>query len=188
MKLEKNTVLTGELTGPEGMQPAPFKAEISPCSWMYPGYGLQFRVELESGDWTMVTNKAILFDDAEESHAMALIQELKVCPCKKCSQPAFDPSTCLSNRGGVCERCFLKQLRAECEAEQAKEEQKLKRKDARLKKQGFTHRIDAWIHPASGGDDYQVSIWMVNPTEKDIHKELRKLESCEVNDFKKIEL
>lgn len=188
MKLKKNTVLTGNLSGTEGMQPVPYKAEVSPCSWMYSGYGLQLRVEIEGGGWATVNDKSIQFEDADEDQAKGLIGKLKLCPCKKCSSPAFDPSTCSTNREGVCERCFLKQLQADCEAAQAKEEKKLKRKDARLKLQGFTHRIDAWIHPASGGDDYQVSIWMVNPTEKDIHKELRKAGSCEVNDFKMIEL
>jgi len=101
-----------------------------------------------------------------------------------CGKPAFDPTSVSTNRGGKCESCFLSELRALLAQGQKKEQQKLARADSKFKKQGYTHRVDAWIHPASGGDDKLVSLYMVNPTDKQIQTELKKGNSCVLNDYK----
>lgn len=66
-------------------------------------------------------------------------------------------------------------------------QEKLVKDDAKHKAKGFTHRVMAWVHPASG-DDYQMIIWMVNPSDADIVAQLKKKKSTVTNDYKLIVL
>lgn len=150
-------------------------AEVSPCAWMYRGHPLQIRVQLPGGGWVFKQQKGVTWEQATEAHVVALAESIGVCACSRCGKPAFDPATVETNRNGLCEKCFLSDLNAEYEAAKKKEEAAIKRRDARQKKAGFTHRVSAWIHPAAGGDDYQVDIyWKGEPTKAEIQVELKK--------------
>lgn len=53
-----------------------------------------------------------------------------------------------------------------------------------MKAKGMTHRVDAWVHPAGGGDDYLVSLYVNGePTKSLIQKELKKLKSSVLDDY-----
>ncbi|POA78654.1 hypothetical protein [Pseudomonas sp. DP16D-R1] len=162
-------------------------AEISPCVFMYPGYGLQLTVKLPNGGNTIVSRKDIPIETATEQDCQALMETVKVLPCKTCQKPAFDPSTCRTNRDGECESCFMAKLNAEFEKDMKKEDDKLKRDDAKYKARGYTHRVHAWIHPPSGSD-YELMMWMINPTPEQITAELKKKKSADTTDYKLIEL
>ncbi|MBK3468754.1 hypothetical protein [Pseudomonas sp. MF6776] len=81
----------------------------------------------------------------------------------------------------------MAELNAAFEKETKKEDAKLKRDDAKFKARGYTHRVHAWIHPASGSD-YELMMWMINPTQEEITSELKKKKSVDTTDYKLIEL
>ncbi len=60
-------------------------------------------------------------------------------------------------------------------------------RDKRMKEQGATHKMVAWIHPIVGGDDFEIDVYFNNePTQQDIDKALE--DSCVKNDFRIVEL
>ncbi len=160
-------------------------ASISPCSWMYPNYGLQIQVRIEStGGTAFILNKALPFAQATEDDVRAMLASVRIVPCPRCQSPAFDPATVETNRSGLCEACFLNDLNAKYDAAKKKEAAKLARTDASMKRKGMTHRVDAFIHPSGGGDDYQISIYVSeNPTKTMIRKELRRCKSAVLDDY-----
>lgn len=188
MKLQAITSLSGSLQSSDGALSTAFTAEVSPCCYMYPGYGVQLRVELASGGWTIVHDKSIKFSDCTIEQAQALAETARICKCSSCENPAIDPSTSDTHRAGQCEKCFLAKLRLELEADQKKELEKLKKKDGKMNLKGYTHRVEAWVHPESGGDDFQVSYWMISPTTEFIAETLRKQGCSVANDFTVIAL
>lgn len=160
-------------------------ASVSPCSWMHAGYGLQLRVEIEGArGHVFLHDKARPFEGATLKHALDMLAAVRIIPCKTCGQPAFDPAAVKTNRDGQCEVCFMQALTADLEQDQAKEQKKIARLDAKRKAEGFTHRVDAWIHPARGGDDYQMSMWMKDPTTEAIQNELKKQRSVILTDYR----
>lgn len=187
MKLQKDTTLTGFLESSDGIPKAAFRAEVSPCCYMYAGYGVQLRVELDCGGWTTVNDKSVQFSDCTIEQAQTLAETVKVRKCSCCDNPAIDPGVTETNRAGQCEKCFLAKLRRELEADQKKEEAKLRKKDGKMKLKGYTHRVEAWVHPEHG-DDYQLSIWAIDPSAEDIQKILRK-RGCSIGtDYQLIQL
>ena len=55
--------------------------------------------------------------------------------------------------------------------------------DEAMKKEGYTHRVDAWIHPEAGGSDYpKQQYFKGEPSKKDIETLLAA--SCVKNDYK----
>ena len=126
-------------------------AEISPCCWMYPGYGLQYSLSLKekgcNAEKVFVNDKAIdpmskdiMLMNVATEHAVKWLKENGVKPL----QDALDS--------------WLK-AEAEYRIEDAKRkvaaEKRLAKLIAKRKAEGYTHRFLAWIHPARG-DDYQV--------------------------------
>lgn len=157
-------------------------AQVSPCSWMYPGYGLQIQVKLpgDLGDVTVHT-KRVTFEDASIDDVNALLRSVRLVKCA-CGNPAFAPETC-SVRAGRCVPCLAQEGRELAEKLAEKEARKLRRQDAKHKAEGYTHRVDAWIHPDGGGDDYEVRFWMKNPTKDNIQAVLKKQGSVQLNDY-----
>lgn len=164
-------------------------AEISPCSWMYSGTALQIKVTMGSDGGTAYLRAATTWDKATEEDFDALCQQVRTRACARCSKPAFDPDVVQTNRDGLCETCFMGDLRAEYEKEVEKEKKRLTRKDAQMIKQGFTHRVDAWVHPAAGGDDFQVGFYFKGaPLKKDIQALLKKEGSAGLDDYRVFDL
>lgn len=164
---------------------AALSVSISPCTWMYPGYGFQIQVRLEeTGGVAYLIKKGLSFEDATEADIDALLAPVKIVRCPRCKSPAFDPATIETNRGGECEKCFLGDLNKEYEAALKKEAAAQKKVDAKMKANGMTHRVDAWIHPAGGGDDRRVSLYCsAAPTKALIKKELKKAGSGVFDDY-----
>lgn len=135
------------------------RAEVSPCVFMYESYPLQIKIALHRrrgeclGDACAVdrTRTASNYTKADVER---LLECVRLLPCPRCSAPAFDPATVDTNRGGLCERCFLNDLEAEYTTEVEAEQRKLAAQDRRMRQQGMTVRVTAWIHPPSG-EDYQ---------------------------------
>lgn len=162
--------------------------QVSPCSWMYPNYGLQVEIVIEGGGKAYLIDKTVMFASASEADLNRLFDKVEIVPCKHCGKPAFDPSSIDTNRQGSCEACFLKELQKEFDKETAKAQKKLAALDAKRRAEGFTHRVEAWIHPEQG-EDRQLSIWFKgNPTPESIKKELVKAHSVVFDDYSIVKL
>lgn len=162
---------------------AKLSLQVDPCSWMYRNYGLQASVTMAGGGKATIMNKAVIFENASEADLQKMLDGVKITSCKSCGKPAFDPESVSTNRDGVCETCFMAVLDADFKKEMAKEERKIARRDERCKKQGFTHRVDACIHPCRG-DDYQISLYVKGEPSKDlIQSELKKSKSTKLDDY-----
>lgn len=159
-------------------------ASISPCSWMYPNYGLQIQIRIEStGGTAYILNRSLPFAQATEDDVRAMVASVRIVHCPRCQSPAFDPATVETNRSGLCEACSLKDLSAKYDAAKKKEAAKLARTDASMKLKGMTHRVDAWVHPSGGDDDYQISLYVSEkPTKAMIRTELRRCNSSVLDD------
>lgn len=87
-------------------------AEVSPCSWMYKGYGLQIMMRHDSGARMSVLLKKP-FEQATEEDAENLLKGIQLAKCltPDCKGVQFvDPA---SNRTGFCEKCFLDKINSE---------------------------------------------------------------------------
>lgn len=158
-------------------------ASISPCSWLYPDYGLQIQVCIpKSGSAYLHIKKR--FDECVDADFDELCSKVKLVACKTCGKPAFDPEAVDTNRDGECEDCFLAALNAEYQKSLLKEKKKLARRDKSMLVKGYQYRVTAWIHPAAGGDDYMVDIYFAEkPTPKAIKKHLANAGSCVFDDY-----
>ncbi len=137
------------------------EAEVSPCVFTCPGYPLQVQVTLHKrpGEWLGMAylvdrgKTAATYSDADVERLLAGVRTTH---CPRCSGPAFDPATVETNRGGLCEACFLECLEAEMAAAELADRQETAARDRREKEAGMAFRARGWVHPRCGGDDYQV--------------------------------
>lgn len=185
MAIAQNFIHSWEIDGNK------LSASISPCCWMNDGYGLQIRIDFqaEHGGSAYLHNKKLKFSEATEQDMIDMCNQVKLVPCKTCGKPAFDPSVVDTNRDGECEACFMAALTKEYEASRKKEAAALARRDRNRAKQGYTHRVTAWVHPSKGGDDYMVDIYSLGkPSKALITSELRKMGSRVLDDYTIVEL
>lgn len=157
-----------------------FTADISPCSWMYPGYGLQ--VGITSSVGTIYNHdKKVPFEKATKADFKRL-STVHLAKCSRCSGVCIDHTKHDTNRAGLCETCFISDLNAKCALEQSKEDKRIEREEKRMRAKGFTHRVNAWVH--AGGDDYEMVIYSKGEMpEKEIVKRLKAKGSRILNDF-----
>lgn len=172
-------------TAPNG---AVLTAYIAPCSWMYNGYGLQVEVGLQpdGGGIHLHHPQKRMFESYSVTDFDGLVAgvEQYLALCVKCSKRlAWTHES--SNRESKCEQCFMEELNEVFRKEQAKEEARAKRRDAKRKAQGYTHKAVAWVHPARGGDDYTIEIYFnYKPTDADVKAHLKKEGSRRLDDFR----
>ncbi len=170
------------------------EGEVSPCVFMYPGYPLQVTVTLrrhtgESLGVAYAVDRALTVQTATDADVARLLSAIQATQCSRCSEPAFDPSTVETTRGGLCESCYVGDLDAELAKFTEAENRRLANRDRRMKVKGMKVRVSAWIHPAAGGDDYQ-SDWYfaARPTPTQIRKLLGEEGSSTFDDFQVINL
>lgn len=168
-------------------------AEVSPCVFMYPRYPLQLTVTLRGSAGQLLgqvhpvdrTKHASTYTDY---HASRLLANIRITPCPRCSTPAFDPASVQTNRGGLCEPCFMADLEAEWAKADEAERQKLAARDLRMKNKGMTIRVTAWVH-RDAGDDYQITWYLKEkPIPEQITVELNARGSEILDDYDIIEL
>jgi hypothetical protein len=148
--------------------------EVSPCSWMYAGNGLQARLALSekavNAESVFVNEKAIACRDANGPLSAAALRELAEAAAERW----------LAKNGVVpieAQVATWAKDKAAFDAEFAKDAKReaelLTITKAIRKKHGFTHRTVAWIHPGRG-DDYSVELWTkAEPTKAEIARLLR---------------
>ena len=144
--------------------------EVSPCSWMYKGYGLQVRISMK--ERAVNAESEFLLDKTTDAHGVA--------PDKLEAKAALTVAEWLKTNGTKpLHESVAKWARISAEFEQkfADEEKKtaerIKRTDARRKREGYTHKLDAWIHPARG-EDFMITVYGKQLfTKEDIADQLR---------------
>jgi hypothetical protein len=159
---------------------------ISPCSWMYNDYGLQLEVILSCGGGkACLHRKDISFTDATEDDVMAMLRQIKLVPCPRCGKPAFDPSTVRTNREGLCETCFISDINAEFEKEQAKQRAVDHAENRKALADGKRWRVDAAVHSGAGDDMFVYGFYAEKPSDERVKQELLALGSVKtcVDDY-----
>ena len=159
----------------------PAVATVSPCSWMYPGYGLQVKVEIAGGKRFLNSRKP--FAEANEKDVRELASQLSIVPCKRCRGDAIADAK--SNRNGLCEACFMGDLDAEMAAARAKQAAKEAAYDRRMHAKGYRFKTIARVHPDGGGDDREL-VWYEaeRPAADVVSARLAKLKSAILTDFR----
>lgn len=165
------------------------RAQVFPCVFMYSGYPLQIQILLRRDDRESL-GEGFLSDSKRtaatysDSDVRRLLGRVRVLPCSRCSNPAFDPSTIQTNRGGLCEPCFMSDIKTECAAIDALQRQETAARDRVMKRKGMVVRVSAWVHPNRGGDDYEVE-WYFDrrPTTGEVASLLRNEGSSCLHDY-----
>jgi hypothetical protein len=165
-----------------------FKVRVSPCSWMYEGYG--FQVEYNALDETshgFKLDKALKVETATRADVQRLLDSLTPTTCSRCKTPYVLADDTKTYRGTLCEPCWAVDFKKRCEEEDKKERAAIARQDAKMLKKGYTHRISAWVH--AGGDDKLVD-WYVQgePTQEQVSRLLKRARSRVLDDYKIIPL
>jgi hypothetical protein len=163
------------------------EAEISPCVFMYPGYPLQIQVTLrrhngESLGVAYAVDRTKSAETGTPEDVRRLLAGIKTAPCPRCSTPAFDLTTVKTNRGGLCEPCFVRDWESDFAAIEQAERLKIAAHDRRMKQQGMTVRVTAWVHPDGLGDDYQVDWYFADPPTAAYLRKLLRAEGSTITD------
>jgi len=156
---------------------------VSPCVWMYRNYPLQIQVMIKGGGVAYLKNPHKTWETASEQDVIDLASTVKLRSCPRCDKPAYDPDTVETNRGGLCEHCFMSDLDAELLQLKRKEEAKVRRRDTNMRKKGYTHRLTGWVHPAMGSDVQMDWYFRGLPSKMEIQEALRKAGSVSLNDY-----
>ncbi len=170
------------------------EARISPCVFMHESYPLQIQVTLMRHNGERL-GQAHVVDGTKtgatytDEAVRRLLESIRIVPCPRCSTPAFDPATVQTNRGGLCEMCFLADLKSRCAAAEEAEQQAMVARDRRMKRKGMVVRVTAWVHPEGGGDDYLVD-WYLDwqPTHEQVAVQLREEGSIILDDYQIVPL
>jgi len=152
--------------------------EISPCSNVYAGYGLQLKVALRNGacnaESEFLRDKTIDKEDFNKRAKELLAEFIDGKGVAKLERKEKS----YAKRAAKFQREWAK-----IEAKKAKEQAAL---DAKMIRKGYKHRLSAWIHP-SEGDDYQVQAYATSAfTKADIRDILK--DSRVKNDYVVTEL
>jgi hypothetical protein len=170
------------------------EAEVSPCVYMTQGYPLQVEVTLrrhsnECLGKAFATNRTKTADTYTDADVEELMAGIRIIPCHRCAAPAFQPETVETNRNGLCESCFMSDLEADVAKAEEADRQETAARDLRMKKEGMSVRISAWVHPEGGGDDYQVDWYLeARPTAEGVRSLLREQHSSRLDDYQIITL
>jgi hypothetical protein len=145
--------------------------EISPCSWMYPGYGLQIKLSTKEH----ACNAESIFDrnheiKADEISTGALVKEAHAQAARWLE----------ANGVAKIDQAVAKWAEASVKFDAAIKKEQKREEKARIRRltkrqaEGYTHVVDAWIHPSSG-DDYRTEACVVGePSAADIQRILAK--------------
>ena len=170
------------------------EGEVSPCVFMYHHYPLQVTVTLRrhSGESLGVAysaDRSLTAETATDADVSRVLSAIQSTSCSRCSEPAFDPTTVKTNRGGLCESCFVGDWNTELANFAEAEKRGLANRDRRMKAKGMKVRVSAWIHPVVSGDDYEAHWYFADrPPPARIEKLLREEGSANSGDYQIINL
>jgi hypothetical protein len=124
---------------------------------------------------------------------LADVNHMGVVPCTSCGigyawrrAPTWhkQQAATFGRYRAVCESCRLDSITKKFNIEREAELRRLKATDSLHKAKGYTHRVDSWVHPAEGGDDYLLTWYVVqHPTETEVRDILRSHGSAVLTDY-----
>jgi len=174
---------SGPADGQYTVHGLPVDVETSPCSFMYPHYGLQVRVVSPDGrsEFFCLDRQADPKTATRDSIQRLVEGGCQRATCPTCANPFLKGAANKRAYPEMCQVCRADRIQAEYQAELAKEEQEEKKRDAEKKAEGYTCKVVAWLHPADG-EDREVTIYFDgDPNAHDIKKHL-KLRGCQRGD------
>lgn len=140
--------------------------EISPCSWIYQGYGLQVKLAL----YLNAPNAASVFTIDRSFEACGATSGDLRSAARALATDWLRVNGCGPLREA---KARWEKVQADFKREAEEREAKLKKEIAKAKAEGFTHRLSAWVHPTHGDDEY-VELWFKGaPGSADIARVLR---------------
>lgn len=156
---------------------------VSPCSWMNKHYGLQVQISLKpnavNAESEFIRDKGIEATDKPK-------QELDAAAKVMVEKWLGENGTAILHENVAKWKAAAAEFAREFAAEDARFAAQQKKDDKKYKAKGYTHRVDAWIHP-DDGDDYQTTTYFAGePQKAEIDKLLRK--SAVKNDYTVTEL
>ena len=152
---------------------------VSSCCWMYPNYPFQIHLLInETGVSAISSRRGLSFQDATEADVDALVASMAIVKCPRCGHAMFEyANTPDGNPAKVCSKCVLDDLQSQAQRRQ-------EATDIKMKADGYRFRVNAYIHPAAGGDDYPVVFYAtIKPTAQIIRAELKKHGSEVFDDY-----
>lgn len=163
---------------------------VSPCSWMYQGYGLQVEYTAVDGRCHGFLNeKARKVEDTTRADVQRLLDTLAPSACSRCQTGYLLGEDSKKYRGTLCEPCWTEDFKKRCAAEEEKDRKALARRDANMLKKGYTHRVTAWVHPSRGGDDFMIDFYgKSEPTPAEVKRLLQKEGSRVFDDYTVVKL
>lgn len=145
--------------------------QISPCSWMYPGYGLQIQIASKPN----ACNAESVFDRDQMVNVSTVEAKDLVTIARRQARKWL-----AENDVTELDAKIAKWAEASVQFDAAIKKEQEKDAKARIKRltkrqtQGYTHVVDAWIHPATGDDYRTEACTMGIPTTADIKRILSK--------------
>ena len=132
------------------------EVSISPCSFMYPNYGVQLETKIVKNGRIVskdyILDKNILIEDATETDIAFMLTQVKFTTCSDCGETIFVPIYESNNREGCCELCFMKKLTAKYDARKVELDKKFKAFCGKMKTKGYSFYVDVVVHSNRGSD------------------------------------
>ena len=111
--------------------------------------------------------------------------------CPRCNGQMLNRSAFPSpyRKENICEACWYDDFKVQAKKIHDEQDAKTAALDAKHKAMGYTHRLDAMIHPQNGGDDYLTTWYSKGELDlSTIHRLLRARKTSNINDFKQVAL
>ncbi|MCE3607102.1 hypothetical protein LXA47_26390 [Massilia sp. P8910] len=91
---------------------AQLSAQVSPCAWLDVSAPFQITVTMADGGKQIVQDRSLHFSQASVADIARLLDQVVVTECRLgfCHRPAFSPAQFLTNREGLCEKCYIVRL------------------------------------------------------------------------------
>lgn len=153
----------------------------------YLGTGLHATLTMRKGGRVAFFDPSRTLGKTSVADIEAWFDTAKVCPCTECAEPAFDPAVHITNRGGLCERCFAGEHRVNLTNALHAEEAAFSRMDIAKKQEGYSHRIKGRVHHHQGSDR-QVVFYVQSVDDAVIRQHLKWLGSDVLDDYRAVAL
>jgi hypothetical protein len=140
---------------------------VSPCSWMYPNYGLQ--VQLSLAENAVNAESEFILDKAFDAMKKPM-PELEAVAKDMAEKWLSENGTAILHDNVTSWRARAAEFKAEMEKDAKRDLAAQKRRDKSHKAKGFTHRVNAWIHPDQGDDFERIAYVVGKPEKADIAK------------------
>jgi hypothetical protein len=140
---------------------------VSPCSWMYPNYGLQ--VQLSLAENAVNAESEFILDKAFDAMKKPM-PELEAAAKGMAEKWLAENGAAILHERVATWRARASEFDAEMQKEAKREAAAQKRRDKSHKAKGFTHRVNAWIHPDQGDDFERIAYVVGKPEKADIAK------------------